>query len=431
MPQKDGSPSVSPRRSGRVLRLATRLAVLIAAAVLASQALATRATASSPAAGAAGAWWQDAHAREWSAVLPALSPYTALLAAGAQRSLPATAAMCVPVLVAGLFWRQWFCRYACPTGLLMEWAGRASPSRRKLAEFPRLARWVVFVTAAGALLGWPFFLWLDPLSMFHGLASAVRWPVTAASAAAAPLLVAMAIGVVWPGAWCCRLCPLGYAQELLSAPRRLLGRKRGGAAEPSAAGTSGAPAALLSRRGAMFGVTGLVAAGAALGVRWAIGAKAGVLRPPGAAAEDLFQALCSRCGNCVRACPSKIIQPDAGPSGVAGLLTPALRMGPGYCLEDCNECGKVCPTGAIAKLPLAEKNRRAIGVARIDAKRCWPWGGRRECDKCAAICPLEAIDNFTKNPPLPVMLAEKCNGCGKCEAVCPVGGGTAIAVRPP
>jgi ferredoxin len=258
---------------------------------------------------------------------------------------------------------------------------------------------------------------------------AVRWPLTAALVAgAAPMLLALIVSAIWPGAWCYRLCPLGCVQDMLHWPRRVIARRR---SAPAARGSAAGGAVFASRRTALFSLTALVAGGAgSFAGRRAVGTDAAVLRPPGAAEEGQFQALCTRCGNCVRACPAGILRMDLGSSGAAGLLTPVLRIGPGYCREDCHECTKVCPSGAIARLTLAEKSRHVIGLAAIDKRRCCPWAGLRECDTCVSICPTEAVDNFMINPPLPVVIENKCNGCGKCEMVCPVQGGTAIAVLP-
>ena len=431
MAQNHAQPREDKRADRRWLRLGVRWGILIVAVVFASQGLTPHATLSAPYAPTAvvAPWWQDIHRSEWSAVLPSLSPYVAVLAAIARRGIAATILLGLPVLALGIFWMRGFCRYACPMGLLLEMAGKVNPAGMKLVRFPRLAKWVVLTTAVSALFGFPLFLWLDPLSMFLGLIGAVRWPLTTAmTVAVIPFLIVFVVSVIWPGSWCYRVCPLGYVQELVHAKRWFPNRQRSNTtvAVPAVVQSAHSPA-ILSRRSFLFGITGFVAGGVAFATRKTIGAHSTVLRPPGAVSESLFQGLCIRCGNCVRACPSKIIQPDLGSSGVMGLITPKLRMGPGYCAEGCNECGKVCPSGAIEKLLLTQKNRRVIGLACIDRNRCWPWKGVRECDKCVTICPSEAIDNFRKNPPMPVMLTEKCNGCGKCQIICPA---AAIVVKP-
>mgnify|MGYP000477223816 CR=1 FL=1 len=47
-----------------------------------------------------------------------------------------------------------------------------------------------------------------------------------------------------------------------------------------------------------------------------------------------------------------------------------------------------------------------------------------DCMVCEKACQLKAIDRIEikkegKNKPLPVVIAEKCNGCGQCEYKCP------------
>jgi ferredoxin-type protein NapF len=357
---------------------------------------------------------------EWLAVLPALSPYSASMAAAASRGFTAFTLLGLPVFLICLFKRRWFCRFVCPTGLLLELAGKLDPFGFNITKFPRLAKWIVLVTFAGGIFGFPFFLWLDPLSIFHGLIAFLRLPVTAASAAGASLFFfILVISIIWPGGWCYRICPLGYFQELFNIKQKT--------AKTDAVSASGNGQGLLTRQNLLLGIAGSFAAGSAFLGQRITGAKREVLRPPGAVDERLFKGLCSRCGNCVRVCPSKIIKPDTGASGTAGLVTPVLTMKSGYCIEGCNECGKVCPTGAIKNLTLSQKNKYVIGIPVIDKDKCWPWKGIRECDNCVTICPLEAIDNFIKSPPMPVVLKEKCNGCGKCEMICPA---SAIPVKP-
>ena len=69
-----------------------------------------------------------------------------------------------------------------------------------------------------------------------------------------------------------------------------------------------------------------------------------IIRPPGAQNEEIFQKLCNRCGECIRACPFFSLQPvfkgnqfDQG--------TPSLRLGEAFC-RFCEDipCIKACPT---------------------------------------------------------------------------------------
>jgi len=163
------------------------------------------------------------------------------------------------------------------------------------------------------------------------------------------------------------------------------------------------------------------------------------LRPPGTVEDDLLAA-CIRCGACIRACPSHGLQPSLTQSGFEGLSTPILVPKLGHCEYSCNECGIVCPTGAIPHLSLEHKQATVIGKAYIDPKICIAWSGRGDCIVCEEMCPVpekaiilqeEQVADQAGDVRLlqvPVVLYERCIGCGLCENKCPVSGEAAIRV---
>jgi ferredoxin-type protein NapF len=269
-------------------------------------------------------------------------------------------------------------------------------------------------------------LWLDPLALFSSVFS-----IRVASSFASGVLAGLGFGILialslTSGAlWCTKLCPLGGAQELLdSAGSRLRGK---GKSEPSAPRQGRGFAA---RRAFLLGAAGIGLGLLARKVGAARGEEA-PLRPPGAVAEGIFAGLCTRCGNCVRACPSRVIHPDTGQAGLAGLLAPVLQYRRDYCREDCRACTDVCPSGAIQKLDLEQKRRYVIGEALVDGSICLVTSGQKDCDACVRSCPFEAIEmkwDEEQYVAYPLVDAAKCNGCGACEVACPTLDVKAISV---
>lgn len=128
----------------------------------------------------------------------------------------------IPVLVLGWFRCRWFCRYVCPMGFAAEAIGRLNPKARgRFARLPNIGRLLLLGMVGGALLGYPLFMWLDPLALFTGFFSGWRLPLAASSfVLVLGFLGILGISLVRPNAWCHRLCPLGAAQDLLMAARR-------------------------------------------------------------------------------------------------------------------------------------------------------------------------------------------------------------------
>jgi MauM/NapG family ferredoxin protein len=165
------------------------------------------------------------------------------------------------------------------------------------------------------------------------------------------------------------------------------------------------------------------------------------LRPPGTSEDDVMKK-CIRCGVCVNICPTRAIHPSGTGADYDGTWTPMVVPRLGYCNYTCNRCGEVCPTGAIPKLSLPEKQQTVIGKAEIDENRCIPWSQNVNCIVCQEMCPLteKAIElddvTVTNSEGLevvvrrPVVIRDRCIGCGLCEHRCPVKGEAAIRVYP-
>ena len=167
----------------------------------------------------------------------------------------------------------------------------------------------------------------------------------------------------------------------------------------SAAGEHAAPD--ISRRGVLISIaSGLLAVpllrlGGKVGPNW----YAGVVRPPGALPEEDFLKRCIKCGQCMRVCPTNVIQPAGLDGGIELLWTPVLnnRIGTSGCQYNCVACGNICPTAAIRPITLDEKHGLGrfadrgpirLGLAFVDRGRCLPWAMNRPCIVCQENCPV-------------------------------------------
>jgi len=104
-----------------------------------------------------------------------------------------------------------------------------------------------------------------------------------------------------------------------------------------------------------------------------------------------------------------------------GFLTPVVNFENGYCLETCNVCSVVCPSGAITLFDVDAKPQLIMGKAAVNTTDCL-LAHQTECDQCKVVCVYKAILIKEKENEL-LMLPEvdsvKCVGCGACKIVCP------------
>ena len=165
----------------------------------------------------------------------------------------------------------------------------------------------------------------------------------------------------------------------------------------------------VGRRAFCLSLAGGVLAAPAL--RFGGGESAGsgreFIRPPGALDEERFLHRCIKCGQCMRVCPTNVIQPAILEAGVEGVWTPVLnnRTGSSGCQLNCVACGQICPTSAIRPIEIDEKLGRGrfaekgpirIGTAFVDRQRCLPWAFDRPCIVCQENCPVSPKAIYTR-----------------------------------
>lgn len=147
------------------------------------------------------------------------------------------------------------------------------------------------------------------------------------------------------------------------------------------------------------------------------------IRPPGAIEENEFLALCTKCGDCVPACPHGTVFLLGEGRGEA-TQTPALDLLQQAChLCEDFPCIAACEPEALRPV---EAEALRFAQIRIDRATCLPYLGP-ECGVCAAVCPVPGA--LILEDTRPVINRDVCTGCSVCRQACVVTP-SAISVHP-
>jgi ferredoxin-type protein NapG len=140
------------------------------------------------------------------------------------------------------------------------------------------------------------------------------------------------------------------------------------------------------------------------------------LRPPGALPEVAFLAACTRCGDCITACPPFALRKVPTDGGLAA-GTPHIDVMIQPCIA-CPDmpCARACPTDALTLPPQGWTGYR-LATLELVPERCVTFSGTR-CQACADACPVGTRALAMDEEGHPVLKAEGCVGCGSCVRAC-------------
>ena len=146
-----------------------------------------------------------------------------------------------------------------------------------------------------------------------------------------------------------------------------------------------------------------------------------VLRPPGAIEEREFLNRCTRCGDCIEACPHDALVKAPARFRTA-FDTPMIDPMAQPCLmcED-TPCVTACEPGV-----LTTTLGFAMGTAMVNEQTCLAHQGSF-CSVCHEKCPAEGA--FVVEAGKPRVNESACTGCGVCHYVCPAPE-NAVAIMP-
>ena len=144
-----------------------------------------------------------------------------------------------------------------------------------------------------------------------------------------------------------------------------------------------------------------------------------VFRPPWAVDESQFLENCTRCDDCIEACPEGIlVRGDGG--------FPTVNFKQGECTF-CAQCARSCKEGAIHYYD-GLTPALAWNLDVSFSSTCLSLNGI-VCRICGDSCEPQAIRFQLKvgGISVPQIAGDDCTGCGACLAICPV---DAVQIKP-
>ncbi len=141
-----------------------------------------------------------------------------------------------------------------------------------------------------------------------------------------------------------------------------------------------------------------------------------LIRPPGAISERKFLQACTRCDECIHACPKDAIQRAPKKMGFLIAGTPYIDPKKIPCVM-CDDlpCIPACPDGALVMPESRSREDVKMGYAILDKAKCQAYGDTF-CQQCVIDCPIPgAISQVDQKP---VIHKNACTGCGVCVLSC-------------
>lgn len=427
---------------------------------------------------------------EWISVYFRSDLYSVTLAAIAVRTLAVFSVFFVVLLLLSIILGRVFCGWICPMGAVLSffsWIFRAK--KRKYIKPPLKYKYVgliVFIVAAVFAL--PIGTVFDPLAILFRTLTFVIHPegnvllgeasklipsledytmtephlFYSAVSAGLFFLIILLLNIVEERFWCRYLCPYGALVSAISGKNTLKLRIDQDKCTSCGICDAVCPASATPFTGWRAGECyqcfrchvecpeaaiytelslksakkergidlkkreALLAIGASLVALPLLKGERKVLRPPGAVKD--FTSRCIRCGECMKGCPTGVLQPMGFTSGLENYGTPRLATELSYCEHECILCHSLCPTGAIG--PFSPETKR-MGIARVDRSVCLPFAYGEACIVCEEHCPvpekaIKLINVESQTPSgekrklvAPIVREDLCTGCGICQNKCP------------
>ena len=344
-----------------------------------------------------------------------------------------TAVLFVGIIILTLIFGRFYCSTICPFGILQEFVAvfiskitkNSFPGRGRLGWGDIPVRYLIAGLTFGALFGGSALLirYIEPYTIFGSAFSLSIFGIII-------VLVILAIVFSKNRFFCTNICPVGAVLGLISkisfnkiymdencvkcgmcvknCPSGCIHKTPH--PNPPQPGMEQKVKFNPKRRDFVWGMGALafLGAGYAIGINFAknLAKKVkDVILPAGAVNTNRMANKCLNCNLCINNCPNGILSKSDDKFSTVHI---DYENGKHYCKYDCHKCSEVCPSGAIKKISLEEKQNTRIGMASV-SPHCIG------CENCVKECPTGAISINEKRA---VVDGSKCIGCGKCATVC-------------
>lgn len=341
-----------------------------------------------------------------------------------------------------LLFGRFYCSTICPFGILQEFAGFIRGKKKNSLHNNYLFKYLIAGLTFGGLIGGSALLirYVDPYTNFGSAISLSVFGIIFT-------LVVLAIVFFKNRFFCTNICPVGCALGLVSkfslhkiymdencvkcgicannCPSGCINYKEKTVDNetcikclkclsvcPKGAIKFGLQPVRFNPKRRDFlaagGALALLGAGYAAGLNFAknIARKVkDIILPAGAVNPNRMANKCLNCNLCINNCPNGIL---AKADENFSTVHIDYKKGKGFCKFDCHKCSEVCPSGAIKKISLEEKQNTRIAMASFSSECIG-------CGNCITECPTGAISMIENKA---VINGSKCIGCGKCATVC-------------